>query len=441
MLKHVLLLLTLMTVLMTRFEAYANDLSPQAQECEDFKVEIPAYFTKGLITVPEDWSHPEGPKMKVFYYGNFGGPHEIPIIFFNGGPTFHSHVAFGQIQTNAKSSDLPIIYMDQRGTGCSDPYPTDLTTANIERLALYGSRAIVKDAEALRKLVLKNRKWKVYGQSFGGLIAHRYLEVAPEGIASLHIHGNAVMTDWHMFYKMRLLSQKRVVENYFQKFPDDRKLLNAIRTQIPASTCFDNQNIKICGDSILDAAVLILGFPTSWDQLHLSLITMVDKEGLLLKNRLSRFVDAFIFQTFSNQSLPVALIAKLEMNSGDDNNQCSKALELLKADGEKPETWPLNECRLASNIQYLASNSASDILMEGFKKKDPLVLATLKNSLTRAPQIKVSLYSGQLDVYVPKETYAEEVQFLGSRINYFNFENSGHDGYLTEPQIWDELRK
>ena len=439
MLKFILLALSFASFA-TKASAQTLELSPEAQECQDFNDEIPAYFKKGTITVPEDWSHPEGQKIKVFYYGNFGDQHQTPIIFFNGGPTFHSHVAFGQIQTNAKSSDLPIVYMDQRGTGCSDPYPSDLTTATIEKLALYGSRSIVKDAEALRKLVLKNRKWKVYGQSYGGLIAHRYLEVAPEGIASLHIHGNAVMSDWQLFYKMRLLSQKRVVENYFLKYPSDRDLLKALRTQIPASTCFDNKNIKICGDSMLDAAVLILGFPSSWDNLHISLASLVDKEGVLQNNRLSRFVDAFIFQTFSNQSMPVGLIAKLEMNSGDDNNQCTEALNLLKADGETPETWPLNECRLASNIQYIASNPASDALMEGFKKKDPLLLSTLKDSLARAPQLKLFLYSGQLDVYVPKETYAEEVQLLGSRIQYTNFEDSGHDVYLIEPQVWDELR-
>ena len=440
MLKYVLLVL-FFTFLTSTNKAQAIELSPQAQECEDFKIEIPAYFTKGTITVPEDWNHPEGPKIKIFYYGNFGDKHQTPIIFFNGGPTFHSHVVFGQIQTNAKSSDLPIVYMDQRGTGCSDPYPSDMSAANIERLAFYGSRSIVKDAEALRKLILKNRKWKVYGQSYGGLIAHRYLEVAPEGIASLHIHGNAVMLDWHLFYKMRLLSQKRVVETYFLKYPEDRALLKALRSQILASTCFDNQNIKICGDSMLDAAVLILGFPSRWDNLHSSLNSLIDKQGLLQNNRLSRFVDAFIFQTFSNQSMPVGLIAKLEMNSGDDNNQCTEALNLLKAEGETPETWPLNECRLASSIQYLASNAASDALMEGFKKKDPLPLSTLKDSLARASQIKLFLYSGQLDVYVPKETYAEEVQLLGSRIQYTNFEDSGHDGYLIEPQVWDDLRK
>ena len=81
---------------------------------------------------------------------------------------------------------LSMIYLDQRGNGCSDPYPagpvnTQFTTMTAQRLALYGSRSIVRDAEALRELLLgPGKSWSAFGQSFGGEIVHRYVEMLPQ---------------------------------------------------------------------------------------------------------------------------------------------------------------------------------------------------------------------------------------------------------------------
>lgn len=418
-------------------------VSANNQECINFKNEIPAFFIQGSITVPENWDQPEGRKISVFYYGqtHINKKSETPVVFFNGGPSQSSHIPFGQFQTNAKSSQIPIIYIDQRGTGCSSGYP-DLQDENfINRIQHYGSRSIVKDAEALRVHLLgPQKKWKVFGQSYGGFIAHRYLEIAPEGISSIYIHGNALMADWRLFYKQRLLSQKRIIENYFSIAPKDRELLIAIKKQIPESQCFENTSIKICGAAVIDAAVLLLGFPSSWDNLHISLKSLVSSDGIINQNRLKIFVQGFIFNAFSNNPVPLALIAKLELNSGDDIDQCSEAIKQIKADGDNPDSWPLNECRLSQSIQYLKVDNESSII-EKFKIKDFIDLKIIEQNLISHKNIHFYLYSGELDAYVPKETFTAEIQQLHhlKNFHYLNFETSGHDGYLTEATLWDDI--
>ena len=55
------------------------------------------------------------------------------------------------------------------------------------------------------------------------------------------------------------------------------------------------------------------------------------------------------------------------------------------------------------------------------------------------PEIPVFVYSGAEDGFVPPETFADEVKALGGKIHYTNFPNSGHEGFLNEPQVWTEL--
>ncbi len=423
--------------------AQATQTQTKNQDCTNFKNEIPAFFMQGKIEVPENWDQPNGKKINIFYYGqtHINRKSETPVVFFNGGPSQNSHIPFGQFQTNAKSSQVPIIYIDQRGTGCSSPYPNTRDKDFLDRIQHYGSRSIVKDAEALRKHLLGSpKKWKIFGQSYGGFIAHRYLEIAPDSIAAIYAHGNSIMPDWRLFYKHRLLSQKRIIENYFAKFTQDQELIINIKKQIPDAQCFDNTFVKICGASVIDATVLLLGFPSSWDNLHLSLKSLVNADSLIIQNRLKNFVQNFIFNTFSNNPVPLALIAKLELNTGDDSDQCTEAIKQLKADGENPDAWLLNECRLSQSIQYLKTDTDST-LIENFKIKDPINLKIIEQNLTNNKNIMFYLYSGELDAYVPKETFNSEVNQLNHLKNfqYKNFENSGHDGYLTEPTLWDKI--
>jgi pimeloyl-ACP methyl ester carboxylesterase len=408
--------------------------------CEEFKAEIPLYYKKGTIQVPEDWDHPTGKKISVFYYGNWSNK-ETPVVFFNGGPSADSHISFGQFTINSQTHNAPFIFIDQRGTGCSSPYPEIKQLNEVEILRFYGSRAIVKDAEAIRNKIIPNRKWKVYGHSYGGLIAHRYLEVAPNFLEGVFIYGNSVMKDWNQFYKLRILSQKRISEEYFKTYPKDQKILENLKTQVPDSECFANEKIRICGNVIFDSFALLLGFHSSWENLHQTLWYLIDKDQKLILPRLKMFVNMSILDPFADQTIATAAIAKMEMmnpNSTSGDDQCSEALKLLKNEGNDLNSWAFNECRLAEKVEYL-NNIEFNNMINAFDAKDPLNLESIEKSLLNYPSISFHLYSGKMDAYVPIETYVEELNLLKNRANYVEFEVSGHDGYIIESKIWDDL--
>ncbi|KAF8847201.1 proline iminopeptidase [Acephala macrosclerotiorum] len=86
-----------------------------------------------------------------------------------------------------------VLRIDQRGTGLS----ISVTAATLalqgdvqqqaDYLKLFRADSIVKDAEAIRKVLTAEypeelKKWTIYGQSFGGLCAFTYLSFHPEGV-------------------------------------------------------------------------------------------------------------------------------------------------------------------------------------------------------------------------------------------------------------------
>ncbi|MGZ3721971.1 MAG: alpha/beta fold hydrolase, partial [Bdellovibrionales bacterium] len=170
------------------------EITGKTADCNKLKSSIPKDFIQGTVEVPEDYDHPEGQKIHVFYYGRVGTAENPTIVFFNGGPVSDSH---GSWQSPTRITDQseeakkiwPMIFIDQRGTGCSSEFPRLQSEAEYIRYAHWGSKEIVKDAEVIRKKIQGGLRWKAFGQSYGGFITQRYLQVAPEGIRSMHVHG------------------------------------------------------------------------------------------------------------------------------------------------------------------------------------------------------------------------------------------------------------
>jgi hypothetical protein len=250
--------------------------------CKAFQESLPENFTRGFLTVPENWDQPKGRQIKVFYYGNLTSKPGAgaPVIFYNGGPGSDSHGSYESLHESAKNHGLSFIYLDQRGTGCSDPYPIKANHETAQRLTRYGTRSIVLDSEALRRhLFPSGEKWKIFGQSYGGAIVHRYTGLAPEGVVAAYAHGFSVMKDPMEWLKLRLLSQKRVLADYLKVYPDDLEIIKKLREAIPAEKCFTDGDLSVCGNSVIDAATILLGFKTSWETLNGFLSAMITPDG------------------------------------------------------------------------------------------------------------------------------------------------------------------
>jgi hypothetical protein len=114
--------------------------------CQSFRDRLPQNYLQGFVEAPEDYAHPEGRKIQVFYYGRLEDGKD-PIVFFNGGPAADSHSSYSILEKMASAKKLSFIYIDQRGNGCSDAFPSEPTEENVQRLTHYTSADIVRDAE------------------------------------------------------------------------------------------------------------------------------------------------------------------------------------------------------------------------------------------------------------------------------------------------------
>lgn len=419
------------------FQLLLSLSSASAQsDCSAFISQLPAGFYNGYVSVPEDWSEPQGRKIRVFYYGNRKAGEERPaVVFFNGGPSSDSHGSYETLRSDPRSEKFDFVFIDQRGTGCSDPYPAGAGYEAARRLTKYTSRAIVKDAEEIRKTVLgPDKKWIVFGQSYGGLIAHRYLTVAPKSIEAAYSHGYAVMTDQVEWMKYRILSQNRVAGNYFRQYPQDREALDDLRARIPADRCFEDEGSRVCGPALLDAFRNPLGFQNSWEFLHWWLTILV-QDSVLNENMLEGFFKVYVTD-FTRARLASSVINKVEINKGSsDIDECAEAVLRLKKAGDDPDKWPINECRIIAAVE----NRELDTVVASVNETDPLTLAAVRSSLEQNPSLRLFLYAGQKDTFVPVETFKEEVSVLGGLVDYKLFPDSGHEGYHTEGQLWEDL--
>lgn len=442
--KRLLALLFLSPLTVSAFQWAGPLPSDLSKECLDYIKAMPPELEYDFIQVPEDWDHPEtSPKLHIFYYTP--KLHELeklnitPIAYYNGGPGSPSHNIYEYFKKYTPLAEgVPFLYIDQRGTGCSSLYPeVPVTLEGAKRIGLYGTRNIVRDSEAIRKHLFKDhRKWRIFGQSFGGYIVHRYIQIAPEAIEKAYAHGASLMTDGIAWGMARMASQKRNGEAYDVKYPGDKEILAKARALFPKDYCNGNATVVSCGSGLLDYfGWSMLGFSNSWGNLHKAIGSLLKADGSFnleyMQSQIPNQVDA----KPSMIDFMVAVIPGRELPAGFLNTwSCKKATERFKAQGENPDEWQFNECRLSINAQ-----ATYDSFLDQIVEEDYLTPKMVAKSLKRNPKLDFYLYSGQLDSIVPVESFGEEVKWLRNRIHYTNFLQTGHN-WMAEAQIWSELK-
>lgn len=436
---------------------------PKSQTCENFLKKLPTDYIQGFVEVPENYSKPDGIKIKIAYYGKLISG-QTPTVFFNGGPGGTSWSSYRALTNNSFQDwrSTSFIYIDQRGNGCSTAYPEFTGNASdemIERYQHYGSTNIVRDAEVVRKKVWGAKPWKVFGQSYGAYVAHRYVVVAPEGVLSVHAHANAITSSAFERHANRIASQGRVIGDFLKRFPEDEKVLRTLGQKLSRETCVtsDDKKAKACGFELTEALIYQLGFTNSdnWLTIHQWIQYLVQNDEVNLV-RLKEFADATFFggvEATPGRDLAMMILALADRGIADRsfgfNYEGCRAIftELKKRGYSNPEEWPINEC--ASVYQSGGENSAQETLIYEVQydkifsiiKSDVLTMDSFEKALNENPQIPFFLYSGEYDTFVPKESFVEEVQRLGSRIHYTHFGGTGHEGFYVEPLVWKNLKE
>ena len=332
-----------------------------------------------------------------------------------------------------------LVFVDQRGTGCSD-FPTcrATRTRSWPGCGFTARKGIVSDAEQIRAKIWAGRKWIAFGQSYGAFIAHRYLIQAPQGLKAALAHANAISPDTYERIRDRIASQARVIETYYTQFPDDRALLSQLRAFLTPGKCFKSQDGKdaACGYDVLDSFNDMLGFTDEWLSIHQWVGAMVTPSGVS-----SDAIALFLSMNYFSPANPLGsqAIAMQVINWVDrgvpsfDFAHCTQIQTDLMAHG--------------IDLSKIAVNECSDALEQGPRPVRPIVarvqalrtdLMTLESfteALRTNSDVAFYLYSGQNDPYVPVEVFAPELKAVAGlgNLHYTNFSGSGHNGFYTEP--------
>ncbi len=196
-------------------------------------------LTDRVFELPLDYANPAR-KIRVFAReAVMAGKEKLDlpcVVFFQGGPGSGSP----RPMTNSgwikrMSQEYRVLLLDQRGTGLSTPVTAQALAglAPQEQAAYlrhFRSDNIVRDAEAIRRELLGERKWTILGQSYGGFCSLRYLSDAPEGLeASLITGGIPSLTRsadevYRATYPIALEKNRR----YYERYPDDTARIREI---------------------------------------------------------------------------------------------------------------------------------------------------------------------------------------------------------------------
>lgn len=416
------------------FAASAESGGAETKACQSFIASLPSDYKHGFVSVPENSEDPNSPTLQIFYYGKLIAGH-APVVVFNGGPTSNSWGDYSVLHSLTKE---PLIFIDQRGTGCSSPYPEVKTQDDLPRLAFYGSTEIVSDAEAVRKTLIGESPWKIFGQSYGGMIVHRYVTTSPNSIISATSHGFALTRDLFNTLAARIESQNRIVQTYLSQYPGDAATLSLLDQETQPERCFSptQGEGQSCGKNILKPFYLTLGFVDQWPWIHRWLSEMQTNGGIS-----QAWLDEVVFNPNQARSKTEIYADKViwhtEMNFALNNTaDCEEVYSMLEAKGETPKSWYLNECQPAVERPIADDPLLDDLLTF---PRYPIQPEDFAESLKTHPNLAFYLYSGELDPYSPVAIFQEELEAAGSLLHYTNFTHSGHDGFYTEPLVWQSL--
>ncbi|HVK60463.1 MAG TPA: alpha/beta hydrolase [Bdellovibrionales bacterium] len=147
--------------------------------CATYK-KITAKEHSRLVTVPQDYAHPEKGTLEIYVYTTKSFDPSLPTyIFVDGGPGQNTH---GRLKNYTPGVNE--LRFDQRGLGCSTPKTFEL----YKQARLYSTKNTVRDMDEIRKAYGID-KWTVYGLSYGTVPATQYGSLYPDSTQSVVLEG------------------------------------------------------------------------------------------------------------------------------------------------------------------------------------------------------------------------------------------------------------
>jgi pimeloyl-ACP methyl ester carboxylesterase len=284
----------------------------------------PLRVTELTFKVPLDYDDPEGETITLF--GRSATPYAVPIVpsdeeddgsslpyivYLEGGPGFGNREPQNHpLTSTALERGYQILYLDHRGTGYSTPVSTNMLNqldggedAQVEYLRLMRQDNTVRDCESVRKALIKDAKWSIFGQSYGGFVSLSYLSLHPEGLREVFLTGGlapvgkSAQQVYESLYP-RVLKRNKA---YYKKFPEDIQNVRQVASYIESK----GGSVDLpAGGSLTVPRLMTIGIDFGgfggFDAVHttiLNLKTSLDQFGFLTRASLAPMETFTAFDT------------------------------------------------------------------------------------------------------------------------------------------------
>ena len=399
-------------------------------------------ITNHNFVVPLDYQDEGGKKITIFAREVCRADHGdklLPyLIFFQGGPGYESPRPINNSGWIKRASEeYRILLFDQRGTGLSTPITEEsIVGLSDEELASYLTffRAdnIVRDAEYVREVLIKNKKWSVLGQSFGGFCATHYLSFYSNSLEKVFITGGLPPLNAHPDDIYRSTYKNVIKKNnlFFNTFPKARDNVQMIVEYL------QNNPVHLPNGDILSAK--------RFQQLGLQLGF---SDGMATLNYL--FENAFI-----NSKLSYAFLKNILSLQSFYTNPIFSVLHEACYAQNFATNWSAQ--RIINEFPEFLSNKGSDILFTGemiypwmfdeyqslqpFKKaadilarkSDWAVLYDRSNLLDNQVPVTAAVYTN--DMYVDR-VYSKKIAEAISNLNVWETDLMEHNALRSDGKL------
>lgn len=410
---------------------------------------IPCYrLHDHTVTVPLDWSRPEGEAIRVFVRevrSACPGARDLPVLLYlQGGPGGKApRPSGGPAWLNVALRHFRVLLMDQRGTGRSSPVQG-------RRMAAFGSGAeaagylacfradsIVLDAEHIRRVLYDDQKWCTLGQSYGGFLTLTYLSTAPEGLKGCYITGGipGIDASAHDVYSRTFPRVAHKNQLYFQRFPQDRALLDRLADHLAENDIRlpDNDRLTV---RRLQHLGLDLGMSGGFETIHWLLDEAFCDDGRLSDGFLGAVRDA---TSYDQNPLFAAIHESIYAQHGAVTAWSAQAVQSglpefssdtrpLLFSGEMVFPWMFDEIRalrpFAAGAEALANMPLDPMLY------DPGRL--------RSNEVPVTAAVWTDDMYVDCDLSLKTARALGNSRLWISNEFE-HNGLRASPRVIERL--
>lgn len=375
-------------------------------------------------------------KIKIFYFIKKANIENAPyLVFLNGGPGIAITDMFFQYQYNTFYSNVNVIFFDQRGNGLSDE-----PSADINELSYYSAKYIVSDAEKIReKLLGKNSKWNIFGQSYGGIIARKYIEYKAHSIKRVITHGSAkydpidvaVNTEINTFDRLKVFTTK---------YPDDVKLIEKTKFDLSDHDSICSKIFCIKGKGLIHILAILYSVKSD-DDFH-SFLNQIDKD-----NPKQSFLEKIkpLSTVLLEAGLVNQAVAQIDMIGDISSDDVSiKSKEILKSRGIdiknaifSKQLFDESLITISDDLKQLENN------FKTHKFKTDVVDLNLVVRKCNNYGIHLDVFGGVTDTLAinsikNEESYIRTNFKTSSFINY-HYSNGHHREWLTNNEIFKKI--